>query len=106
MKGRKFHIADIISVTTDRNVAFRGFEGTCKILDYMCGQSLYTHQVPRAITECIPWLLKQFPMLSAERAKGVTKKRHKEWLLKMETKYGQMHAVLPLPRDKHAKIDP
>lgn len=35
-----------------------------KLLDYMTGDNLFTHQLPRASRACKPSLLKQFPWFS------------------------------------------
>jgi hypothetical protein len=56
-------LGDILSVTTGRLVSRDHIGGVYKILDYMTGDSLFTHQLPRASSECRPALLAQHPQL-------------------------------------------
>jgi hypothetical protein len=61
-----FHISDVLSVTTGRLVASRHMEGVYDILDFLTGDQLFTHQLPRAERECTPWMRSQFPRLFPE----------------------------------------
>lgn len=63
---RPFHISDVLSVTTGRLVSSRHMEGIYGILNFLTGDTLYTHQLPRAMRECEPWLRTQFPDLFPE----------------------------------------
>ena len=58
-----FHISDILSVTTGRLVSTRHIDGVYDILNFLTGDDLFTHQLPRANRECEPWLRSQFPLL-------------------------------------------
>lgn len=60
---KTFHISDVLSVTTGRLVSSRHMEGVYDILNFLTRDSLYTHQLPRAMRECQPWLRVQFPAL-------------------------------------------
>ena len=60
---KTFHISDVLSVTTGRLVSSRHMEGIYEILNFLTGDDLLTHQLPRAIKECEPWLRTQFPKL-------------------------------------------
>ncbi len=65
---RAFHIGDILSVTTGIFVSPDGIGGLYDILNYMTGDDLYTHQLPRASQQCRPALLAQHPQLTACRS--------------------------------------
>jgi hypothetical protein len=41
-------------------------EGIYEILNFLTGDNLFTHQLPRAMRECEPWLKTQFPYLMPE----------------------------------------
>lgn len=58
---REFHLGDVLSITTGRLISPRGIEGVYDILRFMTGQDLFTHQLPRAMTEMKPRLLAQHP---------------------------------------------
>lgn len=63
---RLFHISDVLSITTGRLVSRRHMDGLYDILNFLTGDSLFTHQLPRAMRECEPWLRVQFPKLMAD----------------------------------------
>lgn len=60
---KDFHLGDVLSITTGVLVSFRSMEGIYDILNFMTGDDLFTHQLPRATDECKPHLLEQFPEL-------------------------------------------
>lgn len=62
----KFHISDVLSITTGRLVSNRHVEGVYKILNHMTGDNLFTHQLPRAGRECAPVLIATYPQLSKD----------------------------------------
>ena len=57
----RFPIADVLGVTTGRLIG--RIDGIYKILNFMTGDNLFTHQLPRAMEECEPSLREQFPRL-------------------------------------------
>ncbi len=71
MKIKKFHLGDVLSITTQRLVSPRHMVGVYDILNFMTGDNLFTHQLPRAANECKPYLLEQFPKLAEVDASGV-----------------------------------
>lgn len=103
---KEFHIGDILSITTGRLVSPRHIEGVYDILNYMTGDSLFTHQLPRASKECEPHLLRQHPMLSHVDASGVNPENHLTWLDAQVVKFGLTLPVEPLPEHAHEFIDP
>lgn len=64
--NRTFPLGDVLSITTGRFLSSRGMDGIYEILNYMTGDNLFTHQLPRAIDECAPWLLRRYPHLSRD----------------------------------------
>ena len=58
-----FSVSDVLSATTGRLVSDRHMEGIYEILNFLTGDNLFTHQLPRAMNECKPWLRSQFPAL-------------------------------------------
>src|SRR5579871_5263795 len=55
---RKFHLSDVLTVTTGLVLSNRHMEGVYDILNYMTGESLFTHQLPRAMVACRPSLFR------------------------------------------------
>lgn len=70
MDTKSFSLRTILTVTTGRLLTKgggdrdNGIGDLYKILDWMTGDNLFTHQLPRAGEECRPWLLKWFPELA------------------------------------------
>jgi len=65
MATKQFDISDVLSITTGRLVSTRHMDGVYDILNYMTGESLFTHQLGRASDACKPELLRQFPILDS-----------------------------------------
>lgn len=57
--SRRFHIGDILSITTGRLASPRGMDGIYDILDYMTDDSSFTTQLGRFAEECKPYLDQQ-----------------------------------------------
>ena len=93
---RKFHIGDVLSITTKKLVSLEGMAGIYQILDYMTGESNYTHELGRAGNACRPVLLEQFPQLKEETGEGVNSDNWKNYLKEMEVKYGEFLEVKKL----------
>jgi hypothetical protein len=92
-----FHLGEILSVTTGRLVAPSGMAGVHALLDYMTGDTLFTHQLPRAVDHCAPALLEQHPDLvgvdlpdGVEGADPVA-----AWLAQQVATFGTERAVAP-----------
>lgn len=111
---RDFHLGDILSVTTGRLVSPRHMEGVYDILNFMTGDNLFTHQLPRAARECEAPLLAQHPDLAAvevpeEFGDGTpdsVRQAVDAWLAGQVAKYGETLPVAPLHEDDHTRIEP
>jgi hypothetical protein len=110
MTTKTFHLGDILSITTGCLVSPRHMDGICDILNWMTGDSLFTHQLPRACDECSGPLLAQHPDLAAivppesfgdDPEQGVAR-----WLAEQVAVYGETREVAPLAADDHTRIDP
>jgi hypothetical protein len=115
MSSKAFHLGDILTVTTGgRLVSPRHMEGVYDILNWMTGESLMTHQLPRALRECEGPLLAQHPDLAGVSVPEVFGDGTREsaelavdaWLAEQVAVYGEMREVEPLNPDDHTHIDP
>ncbi len=68
---QEFHISDVLTVTTGRLVSSRHMDGVYAVLNFLTGDNLFTHQLPRVMDQCRPWLRTQFPALMADAPKMV-----------------------------------
>jgi hypothetical protein len=104
--SRRFHLGDILSVTTGRLLSPDGISGVYRIENYMTGESLFTHQLGRAMQVCAPALLQQYPQLVSVDASSVTKDTWRTWLNEQIAQFGERLPVVPLPIGTYHAMDP
>jgi hypothetical protein len=106
MATKKFHVGDVLSITTGRLVSPRHIDGVYDILNFMTGDNLFTHQLPRALNECRPHLLEQLPQLKATDASGVTSENLQKWLDEQVVRFGEQLTVHDIPEGRHEFRNP
>lgn len=106
MEKRSFHLGDILSVSTPYLLSPRHVEGVYDILNFLTGDELFTHQLPRAQDECRPHVLRQLPFLAEIDMSGTTPDNYKERMASMVETYGEYHDLSPIPQDDHARRNP
>lgn len=111
---KPFHIGDVLSAMTGTLVSRDHIGGVYNVLNWMTGESLMTHQLPRASRECEGLLRKTFPDLAAidlpdwSSVPNEDKERvivH-EWLAAQAAAHGETREVPRLPEQDHTQIDP
>lgn len=121
-EAREFHLGDILSITTGLLVSPRRMEGVYDILNFLTGDNLFTHQLPRACSACKPFLFNRFPCfdspemdlevatlrLMMETSTGKANKKHlvTGWLSNQVAKYGETFEVKPVPSEAYKRIHP
>lgn len=110
---QRFHLGDILTITTGRLVSPRGMDAVYDVLNWMTGDDLFTHQLPRAMDECQPHLLAQHPDLAGIKAPDFDAIRPDRaeawiaaWLARRVAQFGEHREVAPLPAGEHTRIDP
>lgn len=103
---RRFHIGDILSVTTGYLVSPSGMSGVYEILNYMTGDDLFTHQLPRAAEACRGPLLTQHPQLSEADCAGIDTYNHADRLAALVAQFGETLPVAPLSGGDYEPRDP
>lgn len=107
MAAKKFHLGDVLSITTSRLVSPRHIDGVYDIFGFMTGELLFTHQLSRASDVCKPALLEQHPQLENVNASTkVNEKNYKQWLAEQVAKYGEKLSVSPLVDGKYEAKNP
>lgn len=120
VRVKLFHISDVLTVTTHRFVSSRGVHGIYDTLNFLTGDNLMTHQLPRASRQCDAWLREQYPQLmpdSQEMAKMLeqldklevkTKSTMREWVMEVMVQFGlpEMLPLNPMPSGRYTSIDP
>jgi hypothetical protein len=108
-ESRSFALGDVLSITTGCLVSRDPIDGVYRILNFMTGDDLFTHQLPRASEECRPHLLAQHPDLAeieVPKWDNATKDEVYGWLDGIEATYGSTRDVTPLAAEDHTRIDP
>jgi hypothetical protein len=104
--NRIFDLSDILTITTGKLVSTRGMEAVYDILNYMTGEQLFTHQLPRAMRVCGPALLKQHPQLRDVVADGVDGSNCRAWMEQQRKKHVDFLLIEPLGPGEYTAQDP
>lgn len=106
MDTKAFPTHDVLSTITGRLIGEIG--GVYEMLNWMTGESVYTHQLPRIGREAQALLVSQRPELqqAVEEAEQVTRDNWRQWRAMWETRYGPTIAVPKFTEDTHERIDP
>jgi hypothetical protein len=119
MKSKAFHIGDILSISTGYLVSPRHMEGVYDILNFMTGDTLFTHQLPRAANECRPWLARQHPQLESandwaaaamatipeDAPPAARKVIIDSFIAAAVERFGETLLIEPIPADDHERKD-
>lgn len=93
---REFDLGDVLSVTTGKLVSRRHIDGIYDVLNFLTGDNLFTHQLPRAMDVCRPAVLAQHPELPLDAPAFGDKGEVFAWLDEQERAYGATVAIVPV----------
>jgi hypothetical protein len=82
--------------------------GVYEVLNWMTGESVFTHQLPRISREAKPVLVAAHPQLAQaiDEAEQVNPDNWREWRQTWEDRYGPEIAVPKFTAATHERIDP
>lgn len=100
----KFTTGEIISAGTGKLCC--PVERLYAIYNFLTGDDLMTHQLPRAFRACEAHVRKQCPWLDDLNAEEVNPETWKAWLAKAEARVGLEHELEPLPAGEWMKCNP
>ena len=106
MATKDFHLGDVLSVTTGNLLSPEGIGGVYKILNWMTGESMFTHQIPRIIGEARQVVLRQHPQLADVDASGVNGDNFRQWLGEQVARFGEVLPIEPMTADEHEYREP
>lgn len=108
METKEFDLCDVISAGTGVFVSKNGIGGVYEVLNYMTGESLFTHQLPRVGREATPALRAHHPWFAAVEAEAeqVTPENYMQWVDKWESEHGKRVTVPKMTNADHERIDP
>jgi hypothetical protein len=105
-ESRKFHLGDILSVVNGQMLSVHGIKGLYDILNYMTNDSIYTHQIPRVMDECAPYLVNEMPWLENIDTSNITPDNFEKQISVFVQEYGEFHPVWQIHFDDHENISP
>ena len=103
---KDFSTIDVLSTVTGRLVGNIG--GVYDVLNWMTGESLFTHQLPRVSREARPVLVDAHPALqqAIDEAEQVNPDNWQTWRDTWLDRYGPTMSVPKFGEDHHERIDP
>lgn len=102
---RDFGLGAVLSITDGALLCNIG--EVYEILNWMTGDNLMTHQLPRAARECQQPLLDQHPQLADVVVPKLSgEDEYWAWLAEQAEVYGETLPVEPLAAADHTAIDP
>lgn len=106
MQTKEFATRDVLSTVTGRLMGDIG--GVYEVLNWMTGESVFTHQIPRISREAQPVIIAAHPTLqrAIDEAEQVTQENYKIWRQTWEDRYGPTITVPKFTADAHESIDP
>ncbi|TIU94671.1 MAG: hypothetical protein E5W09_22590 [Mesorhizobium sp.] len=105
-RTKAFPIGAVLSVVTGLRLVLDIGE-VYEVLNFMTGESLYTHQLPRVGREAEPVILTMHPQLAEAKAEAeqVTPENYLTWLATWEARYGTAITVPQMTTAEHERID-
>lgn len=106
MAEKSFPTSGVLSVVTGRLLGDIG--QVYEVLNFMTGESLFTHQLPRVSREAFPVILSRHPELQSaiDEAEQVTTENWQAWLRTWVERYGETISVPQMTIAQHERVDP
>jgi hypothetical protein len=95
MKPQKFHLGDVLSITTGILLSPDKMFGVSKIMNFMVNEDLDTLALPIFAEQCSEEILKQHPQLKEINTSGVDSTNCDDWLKKQIIIYGEYLEINP-----------
>lgn len=101
-----FPTRDVLSTIT--GVLIGKIGGVYEVLNWMTGESVFTHQIPRISREAVPVIIQAHPQLqqAIDEADLVNEGNWEQWRRTWEDRYGLEISIPKFCADTHERIDP
>lgn len=99
---KSFKIEDVISSVLGILLCPIGNVYEC--LNFLTGDNLYTHQLPRAGRECLPAVLEQHPFLKEINLEGINPENWQTRLSEIKNKYPNVIDLAPVNTYQHKNM--
>lgn len=97
-----------MSTVTGILVSENGIGCVYEVLNWMTGESVFTHQISRISREAVPVILALYPdmQIAIDEAEQVNSENWRDWLATWKGRYGDEIAVPVMNIAEHERIDP
>lgn len=102
-----FDLADVLTVTTGILIPPADMGAVYRVLSFLVGYDVYTHQIPEALRVARPWILERYPHLGQlrptdeERAAWSTdESRSHRWITLQRHYLGDRLSLSPMPANR------
>ena len=101
---RRFPIEVVLTVVHEKLLC--EISKVYEICNYLSGDTLWTHQLPRAHRILGPWVLEQHPQIAQWDESGINSSNYREYIGRARERFGIDLPVTPIPRERWVSIDP
>jgi hypothetical protein len=101
---RRFSLGAVLSVISGRLLC--ELDELYQVLNFLTGQSIYTHQIPRAFRVCAPYVATQHPDLAVLDWSGVNNRTYRAWMDEQVRRFGATAGLEPLPAGAYDAMHP
>ena len=91
-----FALSDILAVTTGRLLSL-GLCGAQKLMEFMLGSPIWTHEMGAASDACKASIVEQLPFVAGINGDDVTTENWAEQINAWEAEHGREHKLHPVP---------
>ena len=101
-----FPLADVLGTITGRLLG--KIDGIYQVSQFMAGEPVWMHQLPRVGKEICPVVLRQHPQLAPVmvEVEAVNPDNWQDMLAGWVARFGETLALSPMTADDHQRIDP
>lgn len=106
VETKEFGLGAVVSIVDGKMVA--PFGEIHELIEWMAGEPVWTHQIPRVSDEARPALIEQFPGIDDVRVPDGTDSWEKAaaFLATISGRFGERLDVAPIGGADHTSIDP
>jgi hypothetical protein len=101
---KTFTLGEVLTALTGKLLC--SIDGMYAVHNFLTGESLYTHQLPRAFRVCAPFVAQQHPDLAALDWSGVNATNYRQWLDTQIARFGTTRTLTALPSGAYEAMDP
>jgi hypothetical protein len=102
-ESRRFHLGDLLSVTTGVLVSPRYMEGLSDVVAYLTGADIDVDRIPESLAACRAYILLELPAFRGIAAEDVDFDSWRSWLDSQKDRLGEWH-LLPRPAPGEIRI--